>query len=96
MRPYLKKTIMKKSGVAQGIGPEFKPQYCKKEKRRKEGKGKKRKKEQKARTRKRKKEGKEETGRDFKGCASDFLCLEFVYGNCGADRPGMQYMGDRA
>jgi hypothetical protein len=66
MRPYLKKTIMKKSGVAQGIGPEFKPQYCKKEKRRKEGKGKKRKKEQKARTRKRKKEGKEETGKKEK------------------------------
>jgi hypothetical protein len=26
MRPYLKKKITKK-GVAQGVGPEFKPQY---------------------------------------------------------------------
>jgi hypothetical protein len=33
MRPYLKKTLHKKraGGVAQGVGPEFKPQYCKKE-----------------------------------------------------------------
>jgi hypothetical protein len=39
MRPYLKKkkkTLTKKErsgGVAQGVGPEFKPQYCKKKKR---------------------------------------------------------------
>jgi hypothetical protein len=32
VRPYLKKAYHKKSadGVAQGIGPEFKHQYCKK------------------------------------------------------------------
>jgi hypothetical protein len=38
MGPYLeKKTPLQKrtSGVAQGIGPEFKPQYCKKKKRKK-------------------------------------------------------------
>jgi hypothetical protein len=30
MRPYLKKSFTKKAGgVAQGIGPEFKPQYRK-------------------------------------------------------------------
>jgi hypothetical protein len=30
MRPYLEKTQQKKraGGVAQGIGPEFKPHYC--------------------------------------------------------------------
>jgi hypothetical protein len=32
MRPYLKKTQPQKraGGVPEGIGPEFKPQYCKK------------------------------------------------------------------
>jgi hypothetical protein len=31
MRPYLEKPTTKKraGGVAQGVGPEFKPQYCK-------------------------------------------------------------------
>jgi hypothetical protein len=31
MRPYLEKTLHKKGwwGVAQGVGPEFKPQYHK-------------------------------------------------------------------
>jgi hypothetical protein len=31
MRPYLEKPHHKKraGGVAQGVGPEFKPQYCK-------------------------------------------------------------------
>jgi glutamine amidotransferase-like uncharacterized protein len=33
VRPYLEKTLHKKGGgVAQGVGPEFKPQYCKKKK----------------------------------------------------------------
>jgi hypothetical protein len=33
MRPYLKKTHHKKAGiVAGGVGPEFKPQHCKKKK----------------------------------------------------------------
>jgi hypothetical protein len=34
VRFYLKKTLCKKraGGVAQGIGPEFKPQHCKKKK----------------------------------------------------------------
>jgi hypothetical protein len=34
MRPYLEKTHHKKraDGVAQGVGPEFKPQYQKKKK----------------------------------------------------------------
>jgi hypothetical protein len=34
MRPYLKKYPSRKrtGGVAQGVGPEFKPQYYKKEK----------------------------------------------------------------
>jgi hypothetical protein len=34
MRPYLKKKHHKKraGGVAQGVGPEFKPQYCIKKK----------------------------------------------------------------
>jgi hypothetical protein len=34
MTPYLKKPFTKKraGGVAQGVGPEFKPQYCKKKK----------------------------------------------------------------
>jgi hypothetical protein len=34
MKPYLEKTYCKKraGGVAQGIGPEFKPQYLKKKK----------------------------------------------------------------
>jgi hypothetical protein len=34
LRPYLKKTLPKKNagGVAQGVGPEFKPQHCKKKK----------------------------------------------------------------
>jgi hypothetical protein len=34
MRPYLKKNLHKKraGGMAQGIGPEFKPQYHKKKK----------------------------------------------------------------
>jgi hypothetical protein len=32
-RPYLKKTHHKKAyGVAQPVGPEFKPKYCKKRK----------------------------------------------------------------
>jgi hypothetical protein len=37
MRPYLEKTHHKKrtGGVDQGVGPEFKPQYCE---RKKEGK----------------------------------------------------------
>jgi hypothetical protein len=37
MRPYLGKTLHKNraGGVAQGEGPEFKPQYCKKKKKRK-------------------------------------------------------------
>jgi hypothetical protein len=32
LRPYLKKTPSQKKagGVAQGVGPQFKPQYCKK------------------------------------------------------------------
>jgi hypothetical protein len=42
-RPYLgkkKKPSQKRAdGVAQGEGPEFKPQYCKKEKRKKKKKG---------------------------------------------------------
>jgi hypothetical protein len=34
MRPYLEKSVTKirTGGVAQGEGPEFKPQYCKKKK----------------------------------------------------------------
>jgi hypothetical protein len=34
MRPYLEKPHHKKwaGGVAKGVGPEFKPQYCKKKK----------------------------------------------------------------
>jgi hypothetical protein len=33
MRPYLKKPFTNRAGgVAQGVGPEFKPQYCKKKK----------------------------------------------------------------
>jgi hypothetical protein len=34
MRPYLKRKPSQKRacGVAQGVGPEFKPQHCKKEK----------------------------------------------------------------
>jgi hypothetical protein len=33
MRPCLNNTHHKKAGgVAQGVGPEFKPQYCKKKK----------------------------------------------------------------
>jgi hypothetical protein len=34
VRPYLEKTHHKKrtGRVAQGVGPEFKPQYCKKKK----------------------------------------------------------------
>jgi hypothetical protein len=38
VRFYLKKTLCKKraGGVAQGIGPEFKPQHCKKKKKKKE------------------------------------------------------------
>jgi hypothetical protein len=37
MRPYLENTHHKKraGGVAQGIGPKFKPQYCKKKKKEK-------------------------------------------------------------
>jgi hypothetical protein len=37
LRPYLKKILHKKraGGVAQGEGPEFKPQYCKKKKKKK-------------------------------------------------------------
>jgi hypothetical protein len=42
MRPYVKKKKkrpQKRTGrVAQGVGPEFKPQYCKKKKKRKERK----------------------------------------------------------
>jgi hypothetical protein len=36
MRPYLEKNPSRKraGGVAQGVGPEFKSQYCKKEKKR--------------------------------------------------------------
>jgi hypothetical protein len=32
MRPYLEKNLYKNraGGVSQGVGPEFKPQYCKK------------------------------------------------------------------
>jgi hypothetical protein len=36
MRPYLEKKALHKKragGVAQGVGPEFKPQYCKRKKR---------------------------------------------------------------
>jgi hypothetical protein len=35
MRPYLKKPYHKKlaGGMTQGVDPEFKPQYCKKKKR---------------------------------------------------------------
>jgi hypothetical protein len=35
MRPYFKKNLSQKKagGVAQGVGPEFKPQYLKKKKR---------------------------------------------------------------
>jgi hypothetical protein len=34
VRPYLEKNPSQKraGGVAQGVGPEFKPQYCKKKK----------------------------------------------------------------
>jgi hypothetical protein len=32
VRPYLEKTLHKKGLVAQGVGPEFKPQYRKKRK----------------------------------------------------------------
>jgi hypothetical protein len=34
MRHYLEKNLSQKrtAGVAQGVGPEFKPQYCKKKK----------------------------------------------------------------
>jgi hypothetical protein len=37
VRPYLTKTYHKKraGGVAQGVGPEFKPQYLKKKKKKK-------------------------------------------------------------
>jgi hypothetical protein len=37
MRPYLKKNLHKNrvDGVAQSEGPEFKPQYCKKKKKKK-------------------------------------------------------------
>jgi hypothetical protein len=38
MRPYLKKTHhtkKKADGVVQAVGPEFKPQYCRKNKKRK-------------------------------------------------------------
>jgi hypothetical protein len=39
-RPYLKKTHHNKraGGVAQGVGPEFKPQYCKKKREKKKEK----------------------------------------------------------
>jgi hypothetical protein len=38
MRPYLEKNPSQKraGGVAQGVGPEFKSQYCKKKKKRQE------------------------------------------------------------
>jgi hypothetical protein len=42
MRPYLEKTHHKNkraSGVAQGVGPEFKPQYCKKKKKKERKRG---------------------------------------------------------
>jgi hypothetical protein len=29
MRPYLKKIVKRLGGVAQGVGPQFKPQYFK-------------------------------------------------------------------
>jgi hypothetical protein len=34
MKPYLEKSASQKraGGVAQGVGPKFKPQYCKKKK----------------------------------------------------------------
>jgi hypothetical protein len=37
LRPYLENTLHQKraGGMAQGVGPEFKPQYCKKKKKRK-------------------------------------------------------------
>jgi hypothetical protein len=36
MRPYQKNQSQKRGGgVAQGVGPEFKPQYCKKKKKEK-------------------------------------------------------------
>jgi hypothetical protein len=40
VRPYLEKAFRKKrvGGVAQGVGLEFKPQYCKKKKERKKRK----------------------------------------------------------
>jgi hypothetical protein len=46
MRPYLEKKPLTKraGGVAQGVGPEFKPQYHKKKKKKKEKKRKERKK----------------------------------------------------
>jgi hypothetical protein len=39
MRPYLKKTLHKKSagGVAQGVGPEFKPHFHQKKKKGEDG-----------------------------------------------------------
>jgi hypothetical protein len=41
LRSYLKKTHHKKraGGVAQAVGPEFKPRHCKEEKKRKKKKG---------------------------------------------------------
>jgi hypothetical protein len=35
VRPYLEKTKKRAGGVAQDIGPEFKPQYCQKKKKEK-------------------------------------------------------------
>jgi hypothetical protein len=37
VRPYIEKNPSQKraGGVAQGVGPEFKPQYCKKKKKKK-------------------------------------------------------------
>jgi hypothetical protein len=38
-RPYLKKTHQKTGGVAQGVGPECKPQYSQKKKKKKKVSG---------------------------------------------------------
>jgi hypothetical protein len=42
VRPCLKKPFTKKGRVAQGVGPKFKPQCCKKEKKQESGWGRRR------------------------------------------------------
>jgi hypothetical protein len=43
MRPYLEKTLHKNGGVAQSVGPEFKPQYTKRRRRKRRRKRRRRK-----------------------------------------------------